>query len=156
MRKIYITYILAALCTAWVVLFYLGFSAGFANYIPIAALLGAVVLLVIATPLIIYFQRPGLLVGLIGCMLMLPYSLIFIWHLFSENRGMWNWTMVLIIIPSVLVLLNTYFTVKSLFVNKGMVSPVAVNSVSKVLLAAVPVLIFLLYLAFYGRYWSLD
>jgi len=154
MRKIYIIYILAALCTAWIVLFYLGFSAGFASYVPIAALVGSVLLLVIAVPLTIYFQRAGLLTGIIACVLMLPYSLMFIGFLFSENRGAWEWIILLIMLPSVLVLLSTYLTTKALFANKDSLLPVAVNKYSKMLLAAFPILIFILYLAFYGGNWS--
>jgi hypothetical protein len=154
MIKIYIINLLAALCTAWIVLFSLGFSAGFANYLPIAALLGSVLLLVIAAPLIIYFPRLGLLIGLIGCILMLPYSLTFIGHLVSENRGTWKWIFVLVMLPSGFVLLNTYFTVKALVVKKESLPTVAINKINKILFAAFPIIIFILYIFFYGRYWG--
>jgi len=66
------------------VLFYLGVSAGFANYIPVAALLGSVLLFVVAVPLVVYYQKAGSLIGLIGCVLMLPYNFMYISHLFGE------------------------------------------------------------------------
>lgn len=156
MRKIYILYVIAALCTAWIVAFYLGFSAGFANYVPIAALLGSVLLFVIAVPLIVYYQRPGLFTGLIGCFLMLPYSLMFVGHLFKGYSGKWKFSIILIMIPSILVLINAYLTVNSLFIRKSEMSPIATHNVSKLILAGIPVLLFVIYLVLYGSSWSWD
>jgi len=154
MRKIYLLFIITALCTAWLIVFYLGVSSGFSNYVPIIALLGSVALFVIAAPLIVYLQRAGLYVGLLSCLLMLPYSLMFILHLFRDYNGTWHWGLILILLPSMLVLLNVLFTVNALFVKKKMLRPVSINNTNKLLFSFFPVLLFAIYLVLYGRYWD--
>lgn len=155
MRRIYTFYIISALGTAWLIAFNLGFSAGFTNYVPIAALLGCILLLIIAVPLIIYFQKLGLIIGLIACLLMLPYSLMLLSELFGALRGRWKWGILLIVIPSATVLFSTGFTVKALITTKNM-SDIAPNSVSKILLVCIPIALFILYLFLYGKYWSWE
>lgn len=147
---------MAALCTAGMVVFYSGFSAGFANYIPVAALIGSILLSIVAIPLIIYFQRFGLIMGLIGCVLMLPYSLMFVGHLFNGYSGKWRWGIMLIMMPSAFVLLNLHFTVKALFTNKTELPPVATSNIIKAILSLMPILIFILYIFLYGKYWSWE
>jgi hypothetical protein len=75
--KFYILYLTGSLLTSLLVVFYLGISAGFANYLPILALLGCILLFTIASPLIILSKKLGLIIGLISTILILPYSLIF-------------------------------------------------------------------------------
>lgn len=155
MRKIYVFYIISALSIAWLVVFNLGFSAGFANYIPIAALLGCILLFIIATPLLVYFQKTGLIIGLIACLLILPYSLMLLSELLGELKGRWKWGILLLVIPSVAVLFSTGFTVKAL-VTKTTMPNIAQNNISKILLASIPIAFFLLYLVLYGKYWSWE
>ena len=77
---------------------------------------------------------------------MLPYSLMFVGHLFYGYSGKWGWGIMLIMMPSAFVLLNLYFIVKALFINKTELPPVATSNIIKAILSLMPILIFILYI----------
>lgn len=149
--RLYILYISTALLTFWMILFLYGVSAGFANYVPVVALLGSVLLFVLAAPILLYNTRIGLIIGLASCLLIIPYSIGFTKSIFDD--GVFNWGVLIAILPTVLILFSVFFTAKSLFV-KGAVIKTPSGSTVKILLASIPVALFLLYLVFYGKYWS--
>lgn len=150
--KLYIFYILTALLTSWMILFLYGVSAGFASYAPIAALLGSVLLFTVATPILVYNTRVGLIIGLIGCLLILPYNVGFAKGVFDD--GVFNWGILLALLPIVLILFSTYFTVKPLLVKGTLISGIPSNAIAKLFLSGIPIALFILYLILYGKYWS--
>jgi hypothetical protein len=152
--RIYIFYLITALLISWMILFLHGVSAGFASYAPISALLGSVILFTIAAPVFIYNVRIGLIIGLIGCLLMLPYMFMIVKGVFED--GVFNWGILIGVLPTVLILLSTYFTVKPLLVKSTLVSGIPSNAVVKLLLSVIPLALFILYLLLYGQYWSWE
>ncbi|RFM36444.1 hypothetical protein [Chitinophaga silvisoli] len=151
MIKLYIGYILAAVFNFYVIMLYYGVSTGFANYAPVAALLGALVLFSGAAPIILYKTRVGLIVGIIGCLLILPFSIMFLKSIFEDE--IFNWRLLLITLPSILVFTSIYFTTKSLFNKNGLLPDIQANKLIKLLLFFTPILLLILYLIFYGQYW---
>jgi hypothetical protein len=109
--RIYIGYLLAGLSTFYLVMLYYGVSAGFASYIPILALVGAMVLFVVAAPLLVYQPKGGLYVGAVGCLLLLPYSLVFITGIWEDAK--FSWPLLLAVLPAILVLISSYWTAKA-------------------------------------------
>ncbi len=149
--RLYILYTLTALLTFWMILFLYGVSAGFANYTPIAALVGSVVLFVLAAPIFVYRQRVGLIIGLAGCLLIVPYNIGFARSVFDE--GVLNWGVLIAILPTLLILFSLFFNVRGLMVKNAVVKMPS-GLTPKILLAGIPITLFLLYLIFYGKYWS--
>jgi hypothetical protein len=149
--RLYIFYTLTALLTSWMILFLYGVSAGFANYAPIAALLGSVVLFVLAAPIFVYRQRVGLIVGLAGCLLIVPYNIGFAKSVFDD--GVLNWGVLIAMLPTLLILFSLFFTAKGLMLKNAVVKMPS-GLTSKILLAGIPIALFLLYIIFYGKYWS--
>lgn len=149
--RLYIFYTLTALLTSWMILFLYGVSAGSANYAPIAALLGSVVLFVLAAPIFVYRQRVGLIVGLAGCLLIVPYNIGFAKSVFDD--GVLNWGVLVAILPTLLILFSLFFTAKGLMLKNAVVKMPS-GLTSKILLAGIPIALFLLYIIFYGKYWS--
>jgi hypothetical protein len=149
--RLYILYTLTALLTSWMILFLYGVSAGFANYAPIAALLGSVLLFILAAPILIFSKRIGLIIGLIGCLLIVPYNIGFTKSVFDD--GVFNWGVLIAILPTVLILFGIFFTAKGLLF-KDTVIKIPSGLTAKILLAGIPIALFLLYLIFYGKYWS--
>jgi hypothetical protein len=133
------------------ILFLYGVSAGSANYAPIAALLGSVVLFVLAAPIFVYRQRVGLIVGLAGCLLIVPYNIGFAKSVFDD--GFFDWGVLVAILPTLLILFSLFFTAKGLILKNAVVKMPS-GLTSKVLLSGIPIVLFLLYLIFYGKYWS--
>jgi len=109
--RIYLAYLLAAILSFWLVMFYYGFSAGFASHLPVLALAGTVVLSAIAAPVLVYHARAGLWLGAIGCGLLLPYSVVFLVGVLQEWR--WQGLMLLAMLPAVLVLVSSYCTARA-------------------------------------------
>ncbi len=149
--RLYILYTLTALLTSWMILFLYGVSAGFANYAPIAALLGSVLLFILAAPILICSQRVGLIIGLTGCLLIVPYNIGFTKSVFDD--GVFNWGVLIAMLPTLLILFSLFFTAMGLLF-KGTVMKTPQGLTAKMLLAGIPIILFLLYLIFYGKYWS--
>lgn len=152
MMKLYIVYILTAIFNFYVIMLYYGVSTGFANYGPVSALLGALVLFAISAPIILYKIRMGLILGLIGCLLILPFSVMFLKGIFEDE--IFNWGLLLITLPLILTFISIYFTVKSLLNKNGLLPDIQANKLVKLLLFVTPILLIILYLIFYGRYWN--
>jgi hypothetical protein len=64
---------------------YYGVWAGFASYVTIVALAGSMILFTVAAPILVYHPRIGLYFGVVGCLLLLLYSLSFLVGLLSEE-----------------------------------------------------------------------
>jgi hypothetical protein len=128
-----------------------GVSAGFANYFPIIALIGSVFLFVIASPILVYNARLGLIVGLISCLLILPYNVIYVKGVFED--GVFNWGVLLAILPTVLVLISIYLTTKPIILKHTVMAGIPSNKAIKLFLSGTPIFLFVLYLIFYGKNW---
>jgi hypothetical protein len=148
--KIYILYLLSSFLIFWFILFNFGISAGFANYIPISALIGSIILFIGACPALIFNKKLGLILGLIGCLMLVPYSIVLIRGIIED--GVFNMGL-LIGIPSILVLLSTYFSIKYLFNNQKN-TEIELNKLNKLLLTGVPIALFIIYFFLYGKYWN--
>ena len=110
--RIYVTYLLAALLSFYLVMLYYGVSAGFASPVPVLALVGTLVLSAFAAPALVYSARVGLWLGTLGCGLLLPCSVTFLRGVLMEWD--WHWLIPLGLIPAVLVLVSSYYTVRAL------------------------------------------
>jgi hypothetical protein len=150
--KLYIFYVLTALFTAWMVLFIFGVSAGFASYIPIAALLGSLLLFLVAAPIFVFNVKIGLKTGLIGCLFLLPYNLMFVIGVISD--GILNWGILLIFIPTFLMIVSTYLTAKLLLKKKFVISDKPSNKIIKIMLSGTPIVLFIIYFISTWKYWS--
>jgi hypothetical protein len=133
---------------------YYGVSTGFANYIPILALVGSFILFVIAAPVLVYKYKVGLTIGIIGCLFMLPYSIMFLKGVFDD--GVFNWVLLLSIVPFLLIGTGAYLSSKTLLQNNEPIRGIMIAGTYKLLLSGMPILLFVLYLIFYGKYWSWD
>jgi hypothetical protein len=149
--KIYFLYIIASLLTVWVILVFLGVSAGFANLTPIIAIIGALFLFAIATPLLIYNTRIGLILGLLSLIAMLPFTIGFAKSGLADR--IFNWGVILTLLPVLLTFISLYLSVKQIFFQPVINLYLPVSATAKFLLAAIPVVITLLYFVFYGREW---
>lgn len=144
---VYSIYIITAVLTAFIVLFQLGFSNGFANYFPLYALGGSVILFLFAAPLVIYKVESGLITGIIGNILMLPYQLMFAKAVLEDQ--VLNWAVFLGLIPPFLVFWLLFIQVSTL--AKGQqYSSHTISGVIDFVLALAPVLLFILYAVLYG------
>lgn len=154
MKKAYLLYLLVGLITAFLTVSYLGSSIGFANYLPIGALLGSVLLFAMAAPITLYYLRLSLYIGLISIFLILPYVSMFTVQFLMEYRGALHWSVILILLPSIMVLISLCLTIR-LLMAKELVS-ISSNKYLRVLLASIPIIMFLLYLALYGNEWNWE
>ena len=148
--KVYISYLLTALLTCWIILFYFGVSAGFASYLPIVALFGCLLLFVIAAPILAYKARLGLFIGLLACVIILPFNLMFSKGIFDDgvlNIG------VLLLIPTILNIASLYLTSRFLLIGTPS-SKLSNNNFANMSMAVIPILLLVLYLICFGRYWS--
>ena len=149
--KIYLLYIVTSLLTAWIILVLFGVSASFANYIPILALWGSVLLFAVATPILLYNNRVGLIIGIIALLLMLPYSIGLAKS--GLEDGVFNWGILLSVLPTLLILLCIYLTSRYLFFKIGVGLTVPTSAGVKIFLAGIPISITILYFIFYGKEW---
>jgi hypothetical protein len=129
----------------------LGISAGFASNIPVVALIGSLVLFVIATPVLIYNKRLGLVIALISLLLMLPYTIGFAKSILDPR--VFNWRSLLALLPALFTLLCTYLTVQYLFFQTRVSLALPASSVARILLAFIPVTLIVLYFIFFGKAW---
>lgn len=150
--KIYISYFSTAFFNFWLIAFYLGFSAGFASYIPILALLGAVILFVIATPILIYNSRIGTIIGLVACIMLLAYGVSTFLGVIED--GVFNWD-ILILTPFILTLTSIYLSI-NILIGKRQISNILKDKIMKVILSSIPIMLFVLYLIFYGKFWNIN
>ena len=148
--KVYFLYLTTAFFNFWIIAFYLGFSAGFASYIPVFALLG-VFLLFLSTSIIIYFQRTGLFLGLISCLIIVPYGINILLGIIED--GVFNLG-ILLALPFLLVLLTSYISFTHLRKYDEIKLPI--NNILNIVLALIPILLIILYFSFYGKYWSVN
>ncbi len=146
--RVYLLYILTGLITLWVLLFLFGLSAGFANYAPILAIVGSVLLFVVASPVLIWNERIGIIIGVISCLLLLPFDIGFTISLFDD--GVFNWGTLLGFSPIVGTIMSLFYSIKAFRVNKLM----SMNRGLRIFLFLMPILMFVLYVVFYGKYWS--
>lgn len=154
--KVYITYFFVSLFTSYMILFQLGVSAGFASYIPVIALLGSIILFVVANPVFVYNKRIGLYIGLVSCLLILPYMIFFIGGIISAliTGTKINYIILIILIPPLLLIFGIYISIKEVLERKEVKEVYSsTNKVVKVILAAIPILLFILYPIYYGKYW---
>jgi hypothetical protein len=148
--RIYIVYIFTAILSSWVIAFYLGFSSGFASYLPILALLGTIILFVIAAPILMYYRQSGLIIGLISSLSILPYSIMFLKGILED--GVLNWG-ILLALPTLLTIISICLTGMALL-GKATIAIIPSNPIAKLVLAGSPIGLFILYILFYGRYWD--
>lgn len=156
MKNIYIyytIYVVNALITSFIILTLFFVSAGFANYFPILALIGCVVLFVLAAPITMYNFRAGLVVGSIGNILVLPYQFLFTKGIIDDH--VWNWVILLGIVPLTLSFLAFYLLIR-LRLNKVLLNNTSSNGFLRVFLTAIPILLFISYVYFFGNYWGYD
>jgi len=149
--KFYFLYIATSLLTAWVILVLLGVSAGFANFIPVIALIGSLLLFAIATPVMLYYNRLGVILGLIFLLMIIPYSVGFA-KSGLEDR-VFNWGVVLTFLPLFLAILAVYLSVKYIFFQPSISLSLPTSFIAKLLLSAIPIATTLLYFIFYGKEW---
>lgn len=154
MRKVYLVYLLVGVIIAFLAVFYLGSSTSFANYLPIGALLGAVLLFGLAAPIAIYYPRLSLYIGLISTLLILPYISMFTIQFLLDYKGMFHWSVIIILSPFIIVLISLCLTVRLLMVKE--LGEISSNKYLSVLLASIPIMMFLFYVILYGDQWSWE
>jgi hypothetical protein len=132
----------------------MGFSAGLVNYFSVFCLFGAIMLLNIASPILVYRMRMGLISGLVALLFILPYSIIFAISLFQDWS--FGWSLFMIEIPSILFLICLYVTVKYLFIKGHLAYIKPISRTTKLILSLSPLILTALYIAQYGRYWALS
>lgn len=145
--KSYFLYILTGIVTFGIVMFFYGVSAGFANYTPIMAIISSALLFTVAAPALIAQKRLGLIIGIIGELLILPFAVGLTVGIF-EDGGV-NWGIILAFLPIVLILLSLLFTVKDFKTGE-----IILSRTVKIMLIGAPILLFLLYIGLYGKYWN--
>jgi len=148
--RFYINYIVLSLLVFFIIMLYYGVSAGFDNYIPILALIGSFVLFVIATPILVYQYRLGVIIGSVGCMFIIPYSFFLLKEALDD--GGFNRVVILAALPLLLLFFNLFGGIK-LLLSKINDSKIRGRRSYKIFLSAFPLLLFVLYVAFYGKYW---
>lgn len=146
--KVYFSYLATAFFNFWIIAFSLGFSAGFANYAPIIALLG-IFLLFLSASIVVYFQRIGLTIGLLSSLMMVPYGINFMLGIIED--GVFNFG-ILLVIPFLLILLTIYISITYLQKNEKI--NFSTNNIINIILVIIPILMIVLYISFYGKYWS--
>ena len=149
--RLYILYLITSLLIAWTIILMLGVSAGFASKIPVVALCGSLLLCAVATPVLLYNNRAGLIIGLIAILLMVPYSIGFAKT--GLEDGVFNWGVLLFMLPALLVLLCVYMTARYLLFKTGFNLGVPASSGLKLFLAFIPISLTILYFIFYGKEW---
>ncbi len=149
--KFYILYIITALLTFWIILVLFGVSAGFANPVPVIALVGSLLLFTISSPLLIYNSRIGLFLGLAFLLMMLPFTLGFV--ILGIEDGVFNWGIIFSFLPALLVMLGLYLTTRQIIFQKDFIVNLPMSSITKIILAIIPIGLTLVYFIFYGRAW---
>ena len=147
--RVYLLYILTGLITFWIILILLGVSAGFADYIPVVALVGSVLLFTVASPILVLKKRLGLVIGIVSCLLILPFDITFTISLFQDTT--FSWGTLFGFVPILLSFLSLFYSIRGFRIEGRMLFK---NQKIRLLLFWIPILLFILYFAVYGRYWS--
>lgn len=81
--------------------------------------------------------------------MILPFDIGFTLSIFDD--GVVNWGTFLAFMPITLVLISLIYTIKDFKLGN-----IEIGQSLKILLISIPILLFVLYIAFYGRYWSWE
>lgn len=139
--KLYFLNIGTSLINLYLLLFLWGLSAGIASYVPVVAMVGCVILLVIIPPLLIHKPKIGYSGGLLCALAILPWTVRFSVSELQEFE--FNIIKLIFFLPCLLAItsgcLSAYFLVK----NKDLKLPA--NSTQRFLLSVIPGLLFILY-----------
>jgi hypothetical protein len=149
--RIYLSFAITSIVNFWVIITLLGVSGGFANYAPELALLGIFILFSIALPILIYKKTVGIIMGSLGCLLVLPFNIMFIKTVIQEqniSKGI-----VVAAIPFILTITSVILILQFFFRKKTLIAEVKGSRYLKMLLASTPIILFFLYLFFYGKNW---
>lgn len=128
-------------------MFIWGVSAGFANYIPIIAVVGSVAMFTIAAPALVLHFKTGLILGLIFSLFMMPFNVIYFIGVI-ENPNYHNLAGMLSIIPSLLNGLTLFLIMAALYRKELGIT----GKLRKRLLAALPVILFIIYIISIWKY----
>ncbi|GAC1417847.1 MAG: hypothetical protein NVS1B13_19730 [Flavisolibacter sp.] len=142
----YILFILTAITNYYLIMFLWGVSAGFSNYIPIIAAIGTILMFVIATPMLAINFKTGLVVGLIYSLAILSFNIGYLVTVI-EDKKYHVFIGLLTLIPTVLNIVTIFFIITGL--RKG---GSTINPSFKIVLAIVPVIVFLIYLISVWKY----
>lgn len=129
----------------------LGFSAGFANALPIVALISALLLFALATPVLLYKSLLGLILGLIFLLAILPYTFGLAWYVL--NDGVYNWGALVAVLPALLIILSIYTSARCLYFQRGVLTSLPKNMIIKTIMAILPIGLTMLYFILYGKAW---
>ena len=135
------------------IIFLHGISAGYSTYVPIIGLLGSLILFIVATPILVYYPKIGLYIGLFSCLLILPFTAVVVKGTFDDykfNLGL------LLLVPSLLLLISLYFTIKYLTNKDLILRGLPESSALKVILSGIPILIFVIYMFETWEFWSWE
>jgi len=152
--KIFITYLLTAIISYWMVMFFFGVSAGFANYSPILSVLGSVLLFSVVSPVLVFNSRLGLYGGIIASLLMLPQGFMFVLGALDDN--VFNWGVILVSLPFLLIVFNLFFTLNKVVKKDYSLKGIPVNNSFKMILSGIPIMLFIVYLISIWEYLSLG
>ncbi len=103
--------------TACLILVLLGVSAGFANFIPLAVLLGSPLLFAVATSLLLYNNRTGLILVIIFLIVMLSRTFGFVKS--SLKDEVFNWGIIISLLPTLLKLVTLHLSSKEIFFQQA-------------------------------------
>lgn len=152
--KEFVAFSFTALVSYWMVMFFFGVSAGFASYFPILSIFGSILLFTVVNPILVFSSRIGLIGALISCLLILPQSLMFVMGAIDD--GLFNWGVLIAFLPFLLVCLSLFFSVKRILKKKHSLKGLPSNLNFKIILAAIPVVLFLVYVISVWDYLSFD
>lgn len=146
--RVYIAYILTAVLNYYPIVAFWGMSLAPVSFF------GSVILFTVAAPILIYNVRLGLIIGLIGCLLIFPYMFMIGKGIFEDD--IFNSGILIAILPTVLILLSTYLTVKILLAKSTVVSGIPLNTIVRLLLSLIPIVLFAIYSISTWHYWSSE
>lgn len=144
----YILYLITAITTYYLVMFIWGVSAGFNSYMPIVAVIGSILLFVVAAPILAVNYKVGLFLGIGCCLIMLPFNAMYFLSFFKENKSGYNLFSILMLLPTIFNLLTIDTSVVAFRKN----STIGFSKSFKIVLAVVPVFLFIIYLISVWKY----
>ncbi len=83
--RLYLLYLFTATTNCYMLMLFLGVSAGFASYIPLIAFISCTILFVVAAPALAINARCGIIIGAICCLGLLPYNIAFIAYMIRDK-----------------------------------------------------------------------
>lgn len=144
----YILYLITAVTTYYLVMFMWGVSAGFSNYVPIVAVVGSIIMFVVAAPVLVLSNRVGVLLGLCCCLMMLPFNAGYFLSFFKDNRSGYNLFSFLMLLPAIFNLLAIYISVFAFFKKNTIDFAKSI----KIIFILAPILLFIIYLVSVWKY----